>query len=318
VIELDLDVEDLVGMRFAVSPLMETVMSLRVPLLPTYFVLQMPWWRRVRGDLAGLDMRPLTSLVGVRRWVPDFLTPRPEVPVPDFEAELELVRRTPPDKVVADITVAHAGRPVPSILRLEDPVRLRDQIADLLAEYWQAALAPYWTRMRGVLEADMLYRARQFTRGGARLLFADLHPAVRWQAGVLRLDVAGIDYRADVTGRGLCLMPCLFVRSTAPPISAHEPPALAYPARGIATLWENAPPTGGEALIALIGRRKAALLGCLDRPASTTDLADRLGVTPGAVSQQLGVLHDAGLVTRARVGRVVLYALTDLGTLLLR
>jgi DNA-binding transcriptional ArsR family regulator len=318
VIELDLDVEDLVGMRFAVSPLMETVMSLRVPLLPTYFVLQMPWWRRVRGDLAGLDMRPLTSLVGVRRWVPDFLTPRPEVPVPDFEAELELVRRTPPDKVVADITVAHAGRPVPSILRLEDPVRLRDQIADLLAEYWQAALAPYWPRMRGVLEADMLYRARQFTRGGARLLFADLHPAVRWQAGVLRLDVAGIDYRADVTGRGLCLMPCLFVRSTAPPISAHEPPALAYPARGIATLWENAPPTGGDALIALIGRRKAALLGCLDRPASTTDLADRLGVTPGAVSQQLAVLHDAGLVTRARVGRVVLYALTDLGTRLLR
>jgi DNA-binding transcriptional ArsR family regulator len=318
VIELDLDVEDLVGMRFAVSPLMETVMSLRVPLLPTYFVLQMPWWRRVRGDVAGLDMRQLTSLVGVRRWVPDFLTPRPEVPVPDFEAELELVRRTPPDKVVADITVAHAGRPVPSILRLEDPVRLRDQIADLLAEYWQAALAPYWTRMRGVLEADMLYRARQFTRGGARLLFADLHPAVRWQAGVLRLDVAGIDYRADVTGRGLCLMPCLFVRSTAPPISAHEPPALAYPARGIATLWETAPPTGGDALIALIGRRKAALLGCLDRPASTTDLADRLGVTPGAVSQQLAVLHDTGLVTRARVGRVVLYALTDLGTRLLR
>jgi DNA-binding transcriptional ArsR family regulator len=318
VIELDLDVEDLVGMRFAVSPLMETVMSLRVPLLPTYFVLQMPWWRRVRDDVAGLDMRPLTSLVGVRRWVPDFLTPRPEVPVPDFEAELELVRRTPPDRIVADITVAHAGRPVPSILRLDDPVRLRDQIADLLAEYWQAALAPYWTRMRGVLEADMLYRARQFTRGGARLLFADLHPAVRWQAGVLRLDVAGIDYRADVTGRGLCLMPCLFVRSTAPPISADEPPALAYPARGIATLWENVPPTGGDALIALIGRRKAALLGCLDRPASTTDLADRLGITPGAVSQQLAVLHAAGLVTRARAGRVVLYALTDLGTRLLR
>jgi DNA-binding transcriptional ArsR family regulator len=130
---------------------------------------------------------------------------------------------------------------------------------------------------------------------------------------VLRLDVAGIDYRADVTGRGLCLMPCLFVRGTAPPISADEPPALAYPARGIATLWEDEPPTGGAALAALVGRRKAALLGCLDRPASTTDLAGRLGVTPGAVSQQLAVLHDAGLVTRARVGRVVLYALSDLG-----
>jgi DNA-binding transcriptional ArsR family regulator len=294
-----------------------TVMSLRTPLLPTYFVLQMPWWRRVHGDLAGLDMRPLTALVGVRRWVPDFLTPRPEVPVPDFDAELELVRRTPPDKVAADIRIAHAGRPVPAALRLDDPARLRDRIADLLGQYWEAALAPYWARMRGVLEADMLYRARQFTRGGARLLFADLHPAVRWRAGVLRLDVPAIDYRVDVTGRGLCLMPCLFVRGVAPPISANEPPALAYPARGIATLWETEPPKGGAAVAALIGRRKAALLGCLDRPTSTTDLAGRLGITPGAVAQHLAVLHDAGLVTRARVGRVVLYARSDLGSRLL-
>jgi DNA-binding transcriptional ArsR family regulator len=316
-IELDLDVEDLVGMRFAISPLMETVMSLRIPLLPTYFVLQMPWWRRVERDVARLDMRPLTSLVGVRRWVPDFLTPRPEVPVPDFEEELAIVRRTPPEKVRADIERAHTGRPVPAVLRADEPARLRDRLADLLREYWETALAPYWTRMRGVLEADMLYRARQFTRGGARLLFADLHPAVRWDAGVLRLDVPAIDYRVDVTGRGLCLMPCLFVRGTAPPISADEPPALAYPARGIATLWETGPPTGGKAIIALIGRRKAALLDCLDRPASTLDLSERLGITPGAVSQHLSVLRDAGLVTRARVGRVVLYARSDLGSRLL-
>src|SRR5262249_49110276 len=120
------------------------------------------------------------------------------------------------------------------------------------------------------------------------------------------------------TGRGLCLMPCLFVRTPAPPISADEPPALGYPARGIATLWESEPPAGDEAIAALIGRRKAALLSCLDRPASTTDLAHRLGVTPGAVSQHLAVLHDAGLVTRARVGRTVLYARSDLGARLVR
>jgi DNA-binding transcriptional ArsR family regulator len=137
---------------------------------------------------------------------------------------------------------------------------------------------------------------------------------MRWHGGVLRMDVPAIDHRADVTGRGLCLMPCLFVRGVAPPISVDEPPALAYPARGIATLWETEPPRGGDALAALIGRRKAALLGCLDGPASTTDLADRLGITPGAVSQHLAVLYDAGLLTRARVGRAVLYARSDLGT----
>jgi DNA-binding transcriptional ArsR family regulator len=130
----------------------------------------------------------------------------------------------------------------------------------------------------------------------------------------MRLDVPAIDYRADVTGRGLCLMPCLFVRGVAPPISADEPPALAYPARGIATLWETEPPRGRAAVVALIGSRKSAVLSCLDRPTSTTDLAARLGITPGAVSQHLAVLHDAGLVTRARVGRAVLYARSDLGT----
>ncbi|MGH3376415.1 MAG: ArsR/SmtB family transcription factor [Actinoallomurus sp.] len=81
-------------------------------------------------------------------------------------------------------------------------------------------------------------------------------------------------------------------------------------------LGERAP-TGGDAVIALIGRRKAALLGCLDRPTSTTDLADRLGITPGAISQHLAVLHAAGLVTRARVGRIVLYARSDLGSRLM-
>ncbi|MFB9836425.1 ArsR/SmtB family transcription factor [Actinoallomurus acaciae] len=48
-------------------------------------------------------------------------------------------------------------------------------------------------------------------------------------------------------------------------------------------------------------------------PASTLDLAERLGVTPGAVSRHLSVLHGAGLVTRARV----LYARSELGSRLL-
>ncbi|MEV6907778.1 metalloregulator ArsR/SmtB family transcription factor [Amycolatopsis sp. NPDC051071] len=52
-------------------------------------------------------------------------------------------------------------------------------------------------------------------------------------------------------------------------------------------------------------------------PATTTDLADALGVTPSAVSQHLKILRDSGLVARERSGRSVLYLTTPLGASLL-
>jgi DNA-binding MarR family transcriptional regulator len=55
------------------------------------------------------------------------------------------------------------------------------------------------------------------------------------------------------------------------------------------------------------------LLALLGEPASTTGLASRLGVTPSAVSQHLQVLAAAGLVTRTRAGRAVLYQRTETG-----
>ncbi|MFE0879819.1 helix-turn-helix domain-containing protein [Streptomyces smyrnaeus] len=48
-------------------------------------------------------------------------------------------------------------------------------------------------------------------------------------------------------------------------------------------------------------------------PARGPQLARRLGVTPSAVSQQLRVLHETGLVTKARDGRHVRYRRSPLG-----
>ncbi|MCI0688984.1 MAG: winged helix-turn-helix domain-containing protein [Sporichthyaceae bacterium] len=90
-------------------------------------------------------------------------------------------------------------------------------------------------------------------------------------------------------------------------------PMLIYPTRGIATLWEAGGPPAPDALAALVGRTRAATLMALAEPVSTTALAHRLQVTPGAISQHLSVLFDSGLVTRARVGRSVLYCRTRAG-----
>jgi DNA-binding transcriptional ArsR family regulator len=90
-------------------------------------------------------------------------------------------------------------------------------------------------------------------------------------------------------------------------------PMLAYPARGIGTLWETGPPPAPRALAALVGQTRAAMLAALAEPSSTTALAGRLSITPGAVSQHLSVLLDAGMVTRSRLGRSVFYRRTRSG-----
>jgi DNA-binding transcriptional ArsR family regulator len=59
------------------------------------------------------------------------------------------------------------------------------------------------------------------------------------------------------------------------------------------------------------------LLEALRSPATTTDLARALGVSPSAVSQHLRVLKNSGLVAADRNGRGVLYLTTDLGLALL-
>lgn len=57
----------------------------------------------------------------------------------------------------------------------------------------------------------------------------------------------------------------------------------------------------------------ARLLRLLGEPPATVELARRLRVAPSAVSQHLRGLHAAGLVTRARQGRQVLYRRSPLG-----
>jgi DNA-binding transcriptional ArsR family regulator len=51
---------------------------------------------------------------------------------------------------------------------------------------------------------------------------------------------------------------------------------------------------------------------------STTELADRVGISLAAASQHASVLRDAGLITTHRQGSAVLHVLTPLGVELLR
>jgi len=120
---------------------------------------------------------------------------------------------------------------------------------------------------------------------------------------------------------GVVLVPGVF---TWPEVSTRmatsSQTTLHYPARAAATVWHAVGAADGmsaDATSELLGVARARLLGVLRSPATTTSLARALGVTPGAVSQHLGVLYRAGLVDRTRSGRTVLYQVTDLGLALL-
>ena len=94
-------------------------------------------------------------------------------------------------------------------------------------------------------------------------------------------------------------------------------PTVCYAPRGIANLWEPEPADTSGVMDALIGDTRAEILRTLEIPMTTTEMAMRLGVTAGAVSQQLAVLKRAGVVEADRVGRGVYSRLTPLGQSLL-
>ena len=327
-IRFHLDLADLAATSFAYSALLETVLSLRMWTQPGYYAEQAPLFERMGPAFERLDGKLLTSLVAPNGWVPDFLTPRPTTPWPDFRAELAALRATAPGVVRADLVrtflqedVALPRRLAPG---LDDPAALLAELADALAAYWSHCLAPsWWPRARSVLESDIVYRARTLAGRGADGLFDDLTRRLDWTDGVLTLrwdrPTTLPDADVRVAGRGLVLAPTCFSHGAITMIDKDALPWISYPARGLATMAEKLdPPPHGPALERLLGLPRARLLMLLAEPASTTELAHRLGVTPSAVSQHLAVLTAARLATRARHGRMVLYARSALGDELCR
>jgi len=199
-----------------------------------------------------------------------------------------------------------------------DPAAGLARLADQISTYWELAIAPHWGRIRALLDNDLLYRGRRLGQAGPAGLFADLHEAVRWRDRTLSIRHRRFHGARQLKGEGLLLTPSAFVwptvySSTIPPWQ----PTLTYPARGIATLWDDSQQPTPAGLAAVLGRSRAELLNLLDTPRSTTELAHQTGMTAGGVSQHLSALRSGGLVTAHRAGRVVLYARTAVAEALL-
>lgn len=322
---LSFTAEELALVRFSVSPMWEVLTSFRVLNRPGLYPVHGPWFDQVRPRLAaaGLLNGRLGALFLDEGYVPDFLTPAPTVAMPSLADELAAIQATPADHLSADLDIYAdklAGGPRPAFAE-----RLRTHREQALCElsveieqYFQIALAPYWSRIRTLLDADIYHRARQVAEHGAARLFNELHPDLSWNGGTLQMLHRQRVLCRDDNAPGLILVPSAFAWNKVLTRSATgDVPQLCYGARGVGTVFVRRAPGPCEAVAAVIGRSRALLLAELEAPASTTELAARTGMSAGGVSEHLTALRGAGMVSAHRAGRSVLYARTSVADSLL-
>lgn len=347
---LDFDAADLLRCRFAISPLWETQEAVRTLARPHRQGYHLPWMRRTRGALRGLDLAPLWLLMPETGHNSDCLNPPPIGPGATFADEIASVRATDAATVRADLALVLSSTPGAENTAtgrriLDDPAGALQWLADLIEAVWQALVEPEWPRLRALLEADVAYHSRRLAEAGLEGLLGGLSPRLSWSsteaaAGTTaesgsgsgpgsgpgsgrtagpgarsRLTVASRgEHRRVLGGQGLVLMPSVF--SWPDVVSGFDPPwqpTVIYPARGIGGLWTEAGSGTPDALVRLLGRGRADVLCALAEPAGTSALAHRLGRAPSSVSAHLTALRGAGLLVSRRYGHQVLYERTPLG-----
>lgn len=313
--------DDLAASRFAVSPLVELEHLLRhLGGGSTNRTNRLPAGARARW----VDRHaPLRAHPGVRAlhalqrsaYGANFVAPPPTGVAQTLGEDLAAVRATPLTLARAEIRQALEGvKPPPdsdvlAFLARRDVVA---RLADALETAWAALIAPDWPQLRAIIERDLVHRAGQLTRTGWAGALNGIHPDLTWRAGNVEIRNRAAE-RAVLDGRGLLFVPSAFVYpGLAIYLEAPWRPALVYPARGSAALWEQTAPSIGS-LHRLLGKSRARLLLSLNDPASTSQLVGTSGLPLGTVGDHLKIMLQAGLLARARSGRNVLYRRTPIG-----
>jgi DNA-binding transcriptional ArsR family regulator len=322
---LSFTAEELAQVRFSVSPMWEVLTSFRVLNRPGLYPVHGPWFDQVRPRLAaaGLLNGRLAAMFLDESYSPDFLNPVPSDAARSLADELSAIQATPDDHLSVDLEYYAErlkdgpGHPFLDRLRTHREQGLCELSAEI-EQYFQIALAPYWARIRTLLDADIYHRARQVAEHGAARLFNELHPDVSWNSGTLQMLHRQRVLCRDDNAPGLILVPSAFAWNKILTRAAPgDVPQLCYGARGVGTVFARRAPEPSESVAAVIGRSRALLLAELEAPASTTELAARTGMSAGGVSEHLTALRAAGMVSAHRAGRSVLYARTSVADSLL-
>ena len=324
-------------LSFAYSPLVEAVLSLHVLVEPKHHPLQHEFVRRMRSLSPALRRRIGELAFVYRRTMPDFVSPSADEGYGSFEDELarmqmhddetlalELLRPLYDHAGVRNVALledpgvrAHVrGSPAADVAQLifEDPRELTRLLAELLADYWEAAFAAEWDRLEPQLAAAVTDAGRTIASEGLYALLRGLSPRLRVDAAreEFGLDVPH-DHRVELSeSKRLVLVPSAFVWPHVR-VNCDEPWPLSviYPASFVvADARPRIPSADLVRLLRALGddTRLRALRLIAERPRSTQELAPLVGISEAGLSKHLRQLAQVGVVTSRREGYYVLYS----------
>lgn len=310
---------DIIEMRFVYSPLFEAVMSYEVLITPAKQVFYQAWVDEVRRTLRGMQFPYMNATILSHHYTADFLTPPPLITQRSFEEELLRLREVSEDVIRLNIlkVIEKDGMSSERQHFLTYPREALECLIDELRFYWNHTLSHHWSRITSALENDILYRARQLALSGADALLTNLSPIIAYGESTIQILKDSHQDEHHLTGQGLLLAPVIFLPKVSWQITPEWHPLILYGARGTGVWHQDNIPEIDENLQLILGEGKAKILQSLVNPLNTGELAHKLNVTPGAISQHLNKLTQAGLVESHRSGNFVFYRLSNRGERLL-
>lgn len=299
-------------LRFGISPIHETLSVIRALAEPHRHPVHGEWLRRRAGSISTQYLDTLRPLIPAGGYRPDFLDPPPKGQHDTIDDGLLGVVTTPVEQVTAELRDALGSIGRGSVT--DSPERLRRDCAAAIRHVWDTVLVPEWPSLKLVLDSDLLHRGAVLTQGGLGQMLSELHDDVQ-----LHGNTVEVRHRMDIEvtcDQGLLLVPTVFITDRVQCVTAdHWSPTIYYPAAGAWWLWDlPAPP---RAIGSLLGARRAQILVSLVVPRTTRGVAETVKIAPSTASEHISVLHEAGLVTRRRPGRQVVYTRTSLGDALI-
>ncbi|MCO6010707.1 winged helix-turn-helix domain-containing protein [Actinoallomurus purpureus] len=298
--------EDLLRTRLAAGPAPLIELGMAVATLQRGDPVFARWARRTRRPRAAL---PLFELIPPTAAGPLFVDPVSD----GFDDGLDRVLSTPDAYARAEIL--RACRPTPWTRGLADHDSGAWRILEeALRSAYDAIIAPEWPRIRASFDADVAWRRTLLAGGGIRETLTGLHPGARWNGTTLEFDVAG-ESEHTPGGRGVTLLPSS-VWTGRPLVGTHSDGSmlLVYPSLTPMPLVDT---DAGDALAALLGPTRAAVLALLVDDRTNGEVARRAGISAASASAHAKTLREAGLVVTRRAGKAVLHVATPLGLRLL-
>lgn len=321
--------DDIARTRLAASPdpLWELVLSLQMLRGQRGDLLFSRWRRETARALRRADLGPrlelLSSLAPKFGYFPDFLNPADAMR--GLDHGLEAIRATPPHTLYTNMSYLAAdqkrltGRGLPEGAA-DLAVGKRDAIVDLthmMRTYYDIAILPHQRAIDLAVQADRHTRLHAFSDAGVEGILESLRPMLTWHAGELQVQPHR-DQEIYLDGRGLLLIPSYFCVNH--PITMFDPslpPVLIYPVPRSAESVVTSPDGQRIGLAALVGQTRAAILDAIGGGCTTSELAERVGVSAASASEQAAILRGARLITSQRDRNRMVHQLTGLGLALL-